>query len=167
MRKQVQSTDIYGKTYTVPVDQLVWRPAAYAIVVRDGNILLTKQHKAFHLPGGAVDLGEMPEAAAIREVMEETGLIVDNPRFAGHISGFFTLTSQLRPDVKHVHSILLYYLCDYAGGELSVEGFEEEEKLVGEMAEWIPLDHLDTILAGSTVNWRRLVKESLGLASNY
>jgi len=159
MPKIVKSSDIHGQTYDVTVDQLAWRPAAYAIVVHNGKILLTKQHKTFHLPGGGVNLGEMPEAAAIREVLEETGLIVDNPRLAGQISTFFTYGHGDK--IKHVQSILLYYRCDYVGGNLSTAGFEAGEKLIGELAEWIPVQDLDTINAGSTINWRSLIKETL------
>lgn len=61
MKKSITSTDVYGKTYEVPIDQLIWRPAAYAIIINDGKILLTKQYKALHLPGGGVKLGKMPE----------------------------------------------------------------------------------------------------------
>jgi ADP-ribose pyrophosphatase YjhB (NUDIX family) len=163
MTKIVVSSDIHGKEYDVPVDQLVWRPAAYAIVIHDGKILLTKQHKAFHLPGGGINLGEMPEAGVIREVHEETGLEVNNPRLVGSISGFFTQTSKLTTDIKHVHSILLYYRCDLVGGELSIDGFEDDEKVIGDLPEWIPIDQLDDIVAGSTIDWRGVVKQALKL----
>ncbi len=163
MPRLVKSTDIHGNAYDVPVDQLVWRPAAYAIVTRDRKILLTKQHKAFGLPGGGVNLGEMPEAGVIREVAEETGLIVNNPRLVGQISGFFTLTRTHSQDLQHVHSILLYYRCDFVGGELSTDGFEDDEKLIGELAEWVPIEGLDSIVAGSTIDWRGVVKAALDL----
>ena len=35
------------------------------------------------LPGGAVDAGEGPEQAAIREVLEETGIAIGSPRIVG------------------------------------------------------------------------------------
>jgi 8-oxo-dGTP pyrophosphatase MutT (NUDIX family) len=107
MTRTVRSTDIYGVEYNVPVDQLIWRPAAYAIIVRDSNILLTKQHNAFHLPGGGIELGEMPENGVIREVKEETGVVVSNPHLVGQISGFFTQTWKDRDDLVHVHSIFV------------------------------------------------------------
>ncbi|HEV2402848.1 MAG TPA: NUDIX domain-containing protein [Candidatus Saccharimonadales bacterium] len=159
--KTVKSSDIHGKQYVVPVDRLVWRPAAYAIVIHDGKILLTKQHKALHLPGGGIELGEMPEDGVVREVKEETGLDVSKPQLVGSISGFFTVTSELTPDTQHVHSILLYYQCDLVGGELSIDGFEDDEKIVGDMPEWVPTKQLDYIVAGSTVDWRGIVKRLL------
>jgi 8-oxo-dGTP diphosphatase len=53
------------------------------IVEREGKILLglrTGQHSAntWAFPGGHLEFGETPEACAAREVMEETGVILEN-----------------------------------------------------------------------------------------
>ncbi len=56
------------------------RVAAYALVVRDGSVLLTRfSARGFHtgqwgLPGGGVEHGEHPADAVVRELAEETGL---------------------------------------------------------------------------------------------
>ena len=56
------------------------RVAAYALVVRDGSVLLTRNsprgpHPGFWtLPGGGLEHGEAPRDAVVREVAEETGL---------------------------------------------------------------------------------------------
>ncbi|UYM03736.1 NUDIX domain-containing protein [Solicola gregarius] len=56
------------------------RVAAYARVIRDGAVLLTRISRRGHpagawtLPGGGVDHGESPRDALVREVYEETGL---------------------------------------------------------------------------------------------
>lgn len=52
------------------------RPGVYAILIRDGRLLLTRQAEPvpeFQLPGGGIDPGESPLAALHREVAEETG----------------------------------------------------------------------------------------------
>ena len=56
------------------------RLAAYALVVRDGAVLLTRNATpphagAWSLPGGGVEHGEPPARAVVREVAEETGLV--------------------------------------------------------------------------------------------
>lgn len=52
------------------------RPGVYAILAREGKLLLTHQAQPvpeFQLPGGGIDAGEAPVAALHREVYEETG----------------------------------------------------------------------------------------------
>lgn len=59
------------------------RVAAYAVVLRDDNILLARlapylvREEQWTLPGGGIDFGEDPRAAVVREVYEETGLDVE------------------------------------------------------------------------------------------
>ena len=56
------------------------RIAAYALVTRDDDVLLTRISRRGHLPGawtlpgGGVDHGEAPRTALVREVREECGL---------------------------------------------------------------------------------------------
>ncbi|MEH6785819.1 MAG: NUDIX hydrolase [Paracoccus sp. (in: a-proteobacteria)] len=60
------------------------RPGAYAILIRDGWLLLTHQQAPvpeFQLPGGGIDPGESPVRALHREVGEETGWTIAGPRF--------------------------------------------------------------------------------------
>lgn len=59
--------------------------AASVAIVRDGKVLLIKRAYApyqhlWTLPGGRMDPGETIEQTAIREVSEEVGLIVRNPK---------------------------------------------------------------------------------------
>lgn len=57
------------------------RPAAFAVVIRDGQIALVRVERrlrgvALDLPGGGIDEGETAAEAAIRECGEEAGLVV-------------------------------------------------------------------------------------------
>ncbi|HEY0214638.1 MAG TPA: NUDIX hydrolase [Paenirhodobacter sp.] len=62
------------------------RPGAYAVLVRDGAVLLTHQAAPvpeYQLPGGGIDPGEGPLAALHREAFEETGWSIAAPRHLG------------------------------------------------------------------------------------
>lgn len=56
------------------------RVAAYAVIVRDGQVLLSRlapylsESERWTLPGGGIDFGEHPRDGVVREVFEETGL---------------------------------------------------------------------------------------------
>ena len=51
---------------------------ATAVVIRDGMVLLVRNRPGgrseFMMPGGAIEPGESPRSAAVRELREETGL---------------------------------------------------------------------------------------------
>ena len=61
-------------------DVVVFGPRAGIVAVKHGKILMTKQYRfltnarSWEIPGGTVDQGETPEAAAQRECLEETGV---------------------------------------------------------------------------------------------
>jgi 8-oxo-dGTP pyrophosphatase MutT (NUDIX family) len=80
----------------VEVRRKTQRIGAYAVVVRDDSLLLTRISAIGYppgwwaLPGGGIDQGEEPSAALVRELYEETGL---------------TPTSVRLVDVHHVHTV--------------------------------------------------------------
>jgi len=67
-------------------NDLLLVPAVSAIVFNDaGEVLLQRASSdgKWYLTGGAIDPGEQPADAAARELLEETGLIVEPYRFIG------------------------------------------------------------------------------------
>jgi 8-oxo-dGTP diphosphatase len=110
------------------------RISAYALVTRDGAVLLTRISPRGHhpgawtLPGGGVDHGESPAAALAREVAEETGLEVRVGGLLGvhdvHFTG--TAPSGLTEDFHGVH---LVFRADVGAGEprvVEVHGTTDE-----------------------------------------
>ncbi len=97
------------------------RVAAYALVVQEGRVLLTRfSGRGFHtgqwgLPGGGVEHGESPVATVVREMREETGLAcevagvvaVDDVRVRG------TAPSGRDEDL---HSVGIVYVASVAAG---------------------------------------------------
>lgn len=64
--------------------------AASVAVIRDGRVLLARRGKApalglFSLPGGLVELGELLEEAALRELGEEVGVTAVIVGFNDHV----------------------------------------------------------------------------------
>ena len=67
------------------------RPGVYAVLMREGQILLTHQAEPepeVQLPGGGIDPGEHPVAALHREVAEETGWRIALQRRLGVFRNF-------------------------------------------------------------------------------
>jgi len=105
-------------TEIVPAQRL----GASGIAVRDGRVLLTRVGTGLPeeigwwvLPGGGVNHGEHPEAAAIREVHEETGL-----RTA--IDRLVSVVSDRRLVGDHdLHFVYAVYAVTVIGGQLRDE----------------------------------------------
>jgi ADP-ribose pyrophosphatase YjhB (NUDIX family) len=67
------------------------------------------------LPGGGVEWGEHPDAAVVREVLEETGLEVGVRALLAVVSDV-----DVSP-TEHLHTLRLCYALDLVGGVLAAE----------------------------------------------
>jgi 8-oxo-dGTP pyrophosphatase MutT (NUDIX family) len=119
------------------------RKASRAIIIKDDQILVTKRNKFgseyYILVGGGWDSGETAEQALHREIREEAGIEIANPRLvyienAGDMYG-----------VQHV------FLCDFVSGEPQLHP-ESTESIINKMnvgntfeTVWLPLDKFQTV----------------------
>jgi len=92
-------------------------PAVGAIVFRDGAVLLVKRGAEpnkgrWSLPGGALEVGETVEAAAVRETLEETRVDMRSVRVFD-VRDFI----QLEGTKVRWHYVLIDVLCEYIGGD--------------------------------------------------
>ena len=88
----------------------------------DGRVLLQRRgdSKKWGFPGGAIEIGETPEMAAVREVKEETGLDV---KVSGLI-GIYTDCDMEYPNGDRAHSICIVYEFETTSGQLKCDGLE-------------------------------------------
>lgn len=108
-----------------------------AIVLSEGKILLEKRKNEpgkgkWSIPGGIVDLGESPEQAVIREVMEETCLEVDVPRLIDVVSD---VSLDENGKVKY-HFVIIDYLVVVKCGE--VRAGSDADALT-----WVPFNEVE------------------------
>lgn len=74
--------------------------AAAAILDESGRLLVIKENydrRRYSFPGGAVEVGESPLDAVVRETLEETGVAVA----VGHVVGMYRLVSGLTGTLFH------------------------------------------------------------------
>ena len=114
------------------------RVAAYALCVENDALLLVRVASGYPdtgmwtLPGGGVDFGEDPAAAALRELHEESGLEgeLQGLAFVNSVTG----ANEITPGPDRYHGVRIVYNARVTGGELRDEVEESTDK-----AEWIPL----------------------------
>jgi 8-oxo-dGTP diphosphatase len=126
------------------------------IINKQGEVLLQKKRRGFgrgnwNGPGGKIEPGETPEEATIREIKEETDLVIKNLKKMAEIEFIF-------PD-EDINNYCYVFICeDFIGGpkdmgEGELKWFKKED---------IPLDKmwdddkywLKDVLKGKYVNMR-------------
>ncbi len=84
------------------------RKTARAIVIKEDNLLLMKRNKFgyeyYSLIGGEIEINEQPHETVIREVSEESSLIVDSPRLV------------MIENAGKMFGLQYIYLCEYVSG---------------------------------------------------
>lgn len=105
------------------------------VIVQDGHVLLVRRGREplkghWSVPGGLVELGESLHTGLIREVLEETGLIVEPVEL-------IELLDRIHRDGERVryHYVIADYLCRVTGGLLLAASDADEVRWV-ERAQW-------------------------------
>jgi 8-oxo-dGTP diphosphatase len=134
----VECTTLDGRKKKVPKDSLVLRPAAYAIIVNDGRLLLLRlRHSGkYHLPGGRIEAGERVEETLRREVEEETGLSIEQPELTRFREVFFYYD----PSRTAYHGLHFYYVCRPSTLELIADELVQDES--AETPRWVEIREL-------------------------
>lgn len=121
-----------------------------AIIVRDGKVLMVRRRVSegelmWQFPAGAIEAGESPEEAAVRETLEETGLKVEAASLIGQ---------RVHPKTGREMS---YTACEVIGGEAHVADADELDAVawvtLAEIPEYVPYglfepvqEYLDSVL---------------------
>lgn len=134
---------------------VVWRQGAHGVEVvlcgrsaehakRTGHNL--KVNYLWVLPKGTPDPGEQIEQTALREVQEETGLLVHMGESLGRIEYWFVAGG------RRIHKRVYHWLMEPIGGDLADHDHEFDE------VTWVPIDR--AIASVSYDNERKVLEEA-------
>jgi 8-oxo-dGTP diphosphatase len=137
MVMMVECTTLTGGKKLVPKEKLIFRPAAYGVILNNRKILLmrTRTTGKYWFPGGAVEPGEHLEEALVREVKEEAGVEIEIEKLLKFDEVFF----YYEPLDEAYHNFSFFYLCRAKTTKLlkdhEVSLADESEK-----PRWVDLD---------------------------
>ena len=123
----MKTIDIYGENRFERYSKM--REACRGILIKDGKILMSYEVNTgqWFIPGGGVEYNESLSECCMRELAEETGVVV--------ISGehFLTINEYYEEWLFISH----YFICDYVGE--TERKLTERELAEGLEPRWIPL----------------------------
>ncbi len=104
-----------------------------AVVIEGARVLLVRRGNAplkgeWSLPGGALELGETLQQGVVREVLEETGLMVEP---LAMIEVLDRITRDEASSRIHYHYVLIDFVCRVTGGTLCGGSDADEARWVG------------------------------------
>ncbi len=136
------------------------KPTGSALVVRDGRVLLVRRaiepaRGAWDIPGGFLEHDEHPEAGAVRELQEETGLDI---RIAGLLGIYLDVYPYGDPTDSDT-TLNLVYLATAPAGEPRPA---DDADAIG----WFGPDELPDNLAfahmaAALADWRRVMEREV------
>lgn len=108
-----------------------------AVIFHEGRVLLVRRGSEplkghWTLPGGVLEVGETLVEGVVREVREETGLLVEPLELVELLDRIHREDGRVR-----YHYVIADYLCRVTGGELRAASDADEVRWV-ERAEWNP-----------------------------
>ncbi len=83
-------------------------------IIRDGKLLLVQERsdECWCMPGGWADVGEAPAEMVAREVLEESGYVVEVKK----VVGVYDANREGRP-LEFFHAYKIVFFCEITGGE--------------------------------------------------
>ncbi len=133
--------DIDGKSYSVDSTELIFNPAVYGVIIRDGQVLLLPINGRFAVPGGSIEMGENHVDALKREIKEETGLDIEPVR----LMNVYTSLYKSFKTGKSFHCLQLFYLCRVVDGSNGMPHLTEDEKQYLKPAQWFPIQDIKNL----------------------
>ncbi|HRW18060.1 MAG TPA: NUDIX domain-containing protein [Dermatophilaceae bacterium] len=121
------------------------RLAAYAVIVDDDDrVLLALWNEGdeplWTMPGGGVELHETPEQAAVRELREETGYLVE-------LTGLLGVDTYVLPPERRriqtsrpLKAVRIVYAARIVGGQLT-----DEQNGTTDEARWVPVTEVPAL----------------------
>ena len=140
--------------FRAPIGYATPRVDVRAAVFQNGKLLMVQERMDYGwtLPGGWMDVGNVPSQAAERETLEEAGFIVKARKIIGVYDG------NRVPPLELFHAIKLVYLCDLIGGEARPSRETSEVSFFGK-------DEIPTTLSGERTK-RRHIADAFATLTN-
>jgi 8-oxo-dGTP diphosphatase len=135
----------------------MFKVGAFAVIFDKDRVLLChrRDYDLWNLPGGAVEDGETPWDAVLRETREETGLKIEVKKLSG---------VYFKPDTNEIQ---FAFVCQVKGGQLKIN--EEADEFgyfsIGNLPSKMSPKQTERIRDAATANQGTVLKEQTGPSS--